>query len=105
MVATSEDATGRLQDDNVFNDFIGTGTVAGLSWGYYQFAFGPNVILTDGIDSFEVEIGQITSQSIGQTTVFVDYIYQSAVVPEPEAWGLMLAGLALIGAAARRRSR
>lgn len=105
MVATSEDATGRLQNDNVFNDFIGTGTVAGLSWAYYQFAFGPNVILTDGIADFEVEIGQITSQSVGQTTVFVDYIYQAAVVPEPEAWGLMLAGLALIGAAARRRSR
>jgi len=76
--------------------------INGRIWGYYQFAVPVTVSLTNG---GTVEKDRFTSQCLGPTTVYVDYIDQAAPVPEPEAWGLMPAGLALVGAAARRRRR
>jgi hypothetical protein len=62
-----------------------------LSLSVYGNVYGPTT-LTD----------TITSTAVVPST-HIDYPALPAAVPEPAAWGLMLSGLTLVGAAARRR--
>ena len=49
-------------------------------------------------------IGNIDNVTIDTaTTAAVTYDFEAAAIPEPETWGLLLAGLGLLGFAARRR--
>lgn len=106
---SATEATSRLKDDSVFNDFIGTGTVSGLSWGYFVFSNNPGdvVRLDDGSPSgLEVQALVGVNQTVGATTVYIDYSYEVAAVPEPASLAMMLAGLALVGGIGRwRRQR
>ena len=65
-----------------------TGTFVGI-------ADGGRVVTADGAGSFLVDYTD--------TAVLLSGYTPTAAVPEPGTWGLLLAGLGLVGAAARRR--
>jgi hypothetical protein len=67
-----------------------TGTFVGI-------ADGGRVVTADGAGSFLVDYTD--------TAVLLSGYTPTAAVPEPGTWGLLLAGLGLVGAAARRRHR
>lgn len=71
---------------------VQAGTLPGYGWAMIPFAAGSN-----GIDFHTREFGDVALRP----TLMVEV----SPVPEPEAYALMLSGLALVGFALRRRSR
>lgn len=75
-----------------FAPFIGNGPV--------QFTFSAlNRWITSGSGPTSWDLDRYT----GSATLAYSYEAPAIAVPEPAAWGLMLAGFAMIGVAARRR--
>jgi hypothetical protein len=83
-------------DGQVLSTFAATS-----GWSVKTLALGP---LTSGAHVLGFA-GTAAYASHGDTTAFLDAVQLNAVpVPEPETYALMLAGLGLVGFAARRRT-
>lgn len=102
---TSAWITGRwAADNNGYIQLNGTTISSGSaldSWTSFSatagFLSGVNTL-----DFFVTNLAQKVGNATGVRVEFLDS-YAVAAVPEPESWALILAGLAVVGAIARRR--
>lgn len=86
---------------NPVRDYLGFGTdttLNPLSWTYYNFVSG--AFSAVGIYESVATPGYGTGQMKVELVADVD----TPAVPEPAAWAMMVAGLAAVGGAMRRRS-
>jgi hypothetical protein len=77
--------TGKLMATQIFTDTNGGWGASDLALGYFVATLTAN--------------GGLAIQKAGAATLYL----QAAPVPEPETWTMLLAGLGLVGFAARRR--
>lgn len=88
-----QDATARLIADNLFSDFIGTGSVSILSLGIFSFGYPDMVTLDDG--TFTDGGSYLDAFNFGPSMMTINYTYAPAVVPLPPT--ILLLGSALMG--------
>lgn len=88
--------------DAVLSTTFGATLSAGPN-AYSNFSFDWASPLLDAHSSYVLRFAAVSNA--GQLQVGIDNVSLDVTpVPEPEGWALMLAGLALVGAAARRRT-
>lgn len=102
--SVSEDATTRLQADNLFSNFIGAGAIDFIEFGIFAFSRPGAVVLDDGTTvSGETSLD---SFSVGPSTVRIDYTFTPTVIPVPAAGWLFGSGLiGLMGYGCSRRRK
>lgn len=95
---------------NNANDATFTGTIAGVTLVSAKVSAGPVTTWTNysgevnlATDGFRDVTFRFDTSAAPAKDVVIDRVYVASV-PEPAAWGLMLAGFALVGMAQRRRT-
>lgn len=86
-----------LFDGSTFPARDSTGMFVGLVDGANPYA---NIILINGTSELDTQF----TDGFGYDELTVGSVEQLAPIPEPSTWALMLAGLVVVGAVARRRA-
>lgn len=105
--------------DGRFSFEFSNGSMVGTSYSIISSTALPGIfnldgeyMVTDGTGAFDGATGVLVSRGQldrrlfpGQATALLTLVGSVNVVPEPATWGLLLAGLGVVGFAARRASR
>lgn len=86
------DATARLRAANLFDGFIGTGTLSNLALAVLGTQSSSAVVLDDG--TYAAGGTSIASFSVGPSTMTIRYTFTPAVIPVPAAAWLFATALA-----------
>lgn len=90
--SSTEDGTNKLQTNNLFNDFIGTGQVENLELAFVHFSdFQFEILSANNLDTFDA--AALLEFEMGPTLIKIDYTYTPVPLPGA-AW---LFGSAIIG--------
>ncbi|USX18061.1 PEPxxWA-CTERM sorting domain-containing protein [Oxalobacteraceae bacterium OTU3REALA1] len=102
--AGSASLSGRMAADNAVTVLLNSHTISSASGFTGWSAFASNGGFIDGVNTIEFVVTNWAQNGGNPTGLRVEFTDSTVTpVPEPETYAMMLGGLALVGAIARRR--